>query len=67
MINIPGFKRIQVAYTIKRGKRQMIVPIELLTDEEVEAKVAELRRMAANCDLHADEMDRYFQERKPAT
>jgi len=62
-ILLPGFERLQVAYTITRGEESQIVPVDMLTHEERKAKSAELRRMGSGCFLHADEMDRYDQER----
>src|ERR1044072_1383369 len=58
------FKRVQKAYLVERKKKQVIVPITLLTREELEAKVIELRKMGDGCYEHADELGRYIRERR---
>lgn len=60
---LPGFERLQKAYLVSRDGDQIVVPTNQLTDEEVDAKVGELRRMAEGCHLHADELIRYRKTR----
>ena len=60
---LPGFEHVQKAYAIQRDGRNMIIPIEQLSDEEILAKCDELRRMAKGCYQHADELERYLDER----
>ena len=59
----PGYKRLQRRYSVIRGGEQCLVAVELLTDGEIDAKVAEHRVMAAGHELHARELERFKQER----
>lgn len=59
-----GFKHVQRDYVVERDGDQIVVPLHLLSNGEVEAKAAELRRMARGCDDHADELLRYLEERR---
>lgn len=61
---LPGYERLQRAYSILRDGEDVIVPIDALTDEKVELKAAELEAMAAGALKHADELRRYRRKRK---
>jgi hypothetical protein len=62
-IVMPGFESLQKAYLITREKERVIVPIQQLTDIEIERKIAELEAMAEGCRAHARELRRYRSER----
>lgn len=62
-IVLPGFERLQRAYLVEREIEgevtQIPVPLDQMNGEEILAKVSELRRMAAGCEKHALELERY--------
>lgn len=61
---LPGFERVRTHYYVKRGKDELRVPIENMTEEEGENKIASLRTYAAGANAHADELERYFAGRR---
>jgi hypothetical protein len=77
-LTLPGFKFLQKGYLVKRQHRvrrgrkmvyviqETLVPITLLTDEEIENKAFEYETMADGCRKHAAELRRYKNERKAA-
>ena len=62
-IILDGFCHLQKAYTVERDEQTTLVPVNLLTDAELEARAAELDAMAAGCIAHADEIRNYRQSR----
>lgn len=62
---LPGFDRLQLRYVVGDDDGQ-IVPIELLTPDQIKEKIQELRRMARGCVEHADELERYLSQRAAA-
>lgn len=58
----PQFEFLQVAYAVKRENEQLVIPISLMTQEEVESKAVELEKMGDGCYRHADELRRYNRE-----
>lgn len=65
-IVMPGFDYVQRAYTVDRDGEVVLVPVHLLTDEEVQARAAELMAMARGCVAHAKELRAYLRERAVA-
>lgn len=61
---LPGFKRVQRSYQIERNGEPTLVPLMKMTDDEVEAKISELRRIGKGNYDHADELARYLRERQ---
>lgn len=61
-IVLPGFERLQRAYLIDIGDQQIAVPIEKMSYQQRQNKVAELRAMGAGCYQHANELERYNAE-----
>jgi hypothetical protein len=59
---LPGFTYVQRAYLVRRDDEQMLVRIEQCTLDELWAKIADLRAMAAGCIDHARELERYIRE-----
>lgn len=56
---LPGFEHLQRHYIVPRGGEKVVVAIELLTDEEIDAKVEFLRKRSASDVAHADEFVRF--------
>lgn len=54
-----GFEHLQRYYMVDRDGDQIGVPVQELSDEEIEAKASTYRSMGAACFAHADELDRY--------
>lgn len=63
---MPGFDRLQKAYLVERHDEQVVVPIDQLTDAEIDAKAVEYERMAKGCMRHAEELRRYIGSRERA-
>jgi hypothetical protein len=55
----PGYKRLQKVYSVERDGHQMIVPVELLSDDEVDSMIEMHERAAQGHLLHADELRRF--------
>jgi hypothetical protein len=62
---LPGFERLQIAYSVVREGKGTIVPIHEMTQEEAYAKRAELAAMRNGLDTHIREWDRYIEARWP--
>jgi len=65
-IVMDGFDHMQKAYSILRDGETVLVPVDMLTDEEIEAREAELEAMARGCIAHAKELRRYRLNRASA-
>ncbi len=61
-----GFEHLQRGYLVTRNKQQVLVPTELLTDDELEDKALEYERMAEGCRSHAKEIRQFIRERRVA-
>jgi hypothetical protein len=61
-----GFDHLQKAYTVDREGERVLVPVDLLTDQEIEARAAELEEMARGCIAHARELRGYSRIRSAA-
>jgi hypothetical protein len=61
---LPGFKRVQRSYQIDRNGEPMLVPVAQMSDQEVEQKIGELRKIGAGNLAHADELERYLRDRR---
>lgn len=66
-ILLPGMERLQIAYLTDRDGDQVVVPIDQLTDIEIERKATELESMAMGCLQHAKELRRYRVQRSTPT
>lgn len=60
---LTGFDRLQKAYMVKRGDKNVIVPVEQCTDRELRDRANDYRRMARGCEDHAHELNRYVEDR----
>lgn len=63
-LRLPGYDHLQAYYIVKRDGDEIGVPVHDLTDDELEAKAALYRGMAAACYAHADEIDRFKRLRR---
>lgn len=63
---LTGFEHLQVAYSVVRGDQIVLVPVNLLSDAEIEERAAEYEAMAAGCRAHARELRSYRLERSAA-
>ena len=54
-----GFEHLQRYYMVDRDGDQVGVPVEAMTDEEIDAKEALYRNMGIACFAHADELSRF--------
>lgn len=59
-----GFERLQKLYVIDVDGEQTYVPVDEMTDEQIDAKADELRRFAVGAMKHADELVRYRDSRR---
>jgi len=60
---LPGFRRLQMAYLVTRDSQQVAVPVQSLTNVEIEAKCIELVSMSNGCLEHVEELRRYLADR----
>lgn len=65
-IVMDGFDHMQKAYTVMRDGEQVLVPVQHLTDDEIEARAAEYEAMAKACIAHAKELRAYGRMRAAA-
>lgn len=63
---LDGFERLQRYYAFEERGVQVAVPVEDMTDAQLEAKEVELMAMGAGCYQHADEIRRYRDQRRAA-
>lgn len=65
-IVLPGFDHLQVAYPVERNGQQILVPVNQLSDDELEQRAKEYDTMARSCRLHAREIRDYLKARREA-
>ena len=65
-IVLPGFEHLQVAYPVEREGKQVLVPVNNLSDAELEQRAKEYDTMARSCRLHAREIRDYLKARREA-
>lgn len=61
---LTGFEYLLQAYTIERNGGRWLVPIDLLSDEEIDARADELDRQTLGTAKHARELRQYKLERR---
>lgn len=61
---LDGFVHLQKAYPVKRGGVRELVPVELLSNEELELRASEYDAMADGCRAHAKEIRAYASSRQ---
>lgn len=62
-IIMTGFDHLQKAYTVTRENQVTLVPVTMLTDDELELRAREYEGMAAGCIAHADEIRTFISSR----
>ena len=62
-IVMEGFDFMQKAYTLERDGETVLVPVDLLSDDEIEARATEYEAMARGCIAHAKELRAYRRSR----
>lgn len=63
---LDGFEHLQVAYTVERRGENVLVPVDQLTDCEIEGRAVEYEKMAKGCLAHAKELRSYGINRRQA-
>lgn len=59
----PGFKHLCRAYSMERDERIVLVPVELCTVPELDARASQLEEQAKGCRSHAREIREYLMAR----
>lgn len=62
-IVMPGYERLQKFYSVMREGEQTLVPIDQLSELEVESKKAEFQRNIRGLSIHLDEFADYHRKR----
>lgn len=60
---LDGFEHLQKAYTVQRGGQTVLVPIDQLTDIEIELRAQDYEKMAKGCLAHSRELRSYKRNR----
>lgn len=63
---LEGFERLQRYYALEERGELIAIPVDAMTDAQLEAKQAELIAMGAGCYQHAEEIQRYRDARRAA-
>jgi len=63
-ISLAGFDYLQAAYTVEREDVRILVPIHLISDEELEARACEFDKLALGIREHAREIRKYIAARR---
>jgi hypothetical protein len=61
---LKGYEHVREAYTVHRGGAPILTPVDLMSAEEVRARIKELRKIARGADAHADELEVYLAKRE---
>jgi hypothetical protein len=63
---LSGFEHLQIAYSVMRNGDIVLVPVDQLTDDEIDARAFEYDQMAKGCRDHARELRSYKRARRSA-
>ena len=64
---LPGFCYLQQAYFAEDPSGEsapVLIPLDQMTDEQIERKAEELEKMSAGCAIHVKELRRYLKKRQ---
>ena len=61
---LDGFEHLRTAYPVHRGGDHLLVPVNLCTDEELEARAMKFEKSAKGIMKHAKELRAYIHERR---
>jgi hypothetical protein len=62
-IVLAGFEYLQAAYTVKRGGEIQLVPVHLISDDELLMRACEFKKQIIGLNAHAMEIERYVANR----
>ena len=62
-LTLEGYECLQEAYTVERDEERQLVPIHLVTDDELLARAKEFRKQSAGLLSHAREIEKYVADR----
>jgi hypothetical protein len=62
----PGFEHLRKGYFVERNNQRVLVPVNMLTDSELQARAAEYDQMSAGCKKHAQEIRKFLSKRAEA-
>jgi len=60
---LPGFTHLRQGYLVIRNDERVLVPVDLLTSDELETRAAEYEQMARGCKAHAVEIRKFLEVR----
>lgn len=63
-MTLKGYECLQQAYTVERDDDRQLVPVALVTSEELLARAGEFRKQAKGLVRHAKEIEKYVAERE---
>jgi hypothetical protein len=63
-LTLKGYECLQEAYTVERDEERQLVPVSLISDDELIARAREYRVQAEALVKHADEIELFVSERK---
>lgn len=62
-MTLDGYECLQQAYTVERGGERQLVPVHLVSYEELMARAKEFRKQAAGLVRHAEELEQFASDR----
>jgi hypothetical protein len=63
---LPGYDHLHAYYLVRRGGDDIAVHVDDMTDDEIDQKIARIRKMGQTCFAHAKEFGRFKRERAAA-
>lgn len=60
---LDGFEHLQKSYPVERKGVRLLVPVHMLTDDELEARAIEYMEMSKGCIAHAKEIRAFIKAR----
>ena len=61
---LPGYKRVQKEYIVEREEEARIIAVQHMTEDEVLKKARQHRAMGDGHYEHADELEKYLEDRR---
>jgi len=62
-MTLEGYECLQEAYTVEREEERQLVPVHLVTNDELMARAGEFRKQAQGLLNHAREIEKYVSDR----
>lgn len=63
-LTLEGYECLQEAYTVERDQERQLVPVHLISDEELLERAKEFRKQAGGLMNHATEIEKYVAARR---